>query len=68
MSVKNLESVGLEELPASGDESALQRYFNEQLDSSLTWEVLDWLRGVTRLPLLVKGVLTAEDAFYQQRA
>ncbi len=62
MSVKNLESVGLEVLPASGDESALQRYFNEQLDSSLTWEVLDWLRGVTRLPLLVKGVLTAEDA------
>jgi len=28
----------------------------------LTWHDLDWLRGQTSLPLLVKGVLTAEDA------
>jgi isopentenyl diphosphate isomerase/L-lactate dehydrogenase-like FMN-dependent dehydrogenase len=28
----------------------------------LTWDDLDWLRGLTELPLLVKGVLTAEDA------
>jgi lactate 2-monooxygenase len=28
----------------------------------LTWDDLDWLRGLTDLPLLVKGVLTADDA------
>jgi lactate 2-monooxygenase len=28
----------------------------------LVWDDLDWLRGQTRLPLLVKGVLTADDA------
>ena len=28
----------------------------------LTWDDLDWLRGLTELPLLVKGVLAAEDA------
>src|SRR3954447_3046975 len=28
----------------------------------LTWDDLDWLRGQTTLPLLVKGVLTADDA------
>ncbi len=28
----------------------------------LTWSDLEWLRGQTTLPLLVKGVLTAEDA------
>ncbi|MGZ4334055.1 MAG: alpha-hydroxy-acid oxidizing protein [Gaiellaceae bacterium] len=28
----------------------------------LTWDDLDWLRGQTTLPILVKGVLTAEDA------
>jgi isopentenyl diphosphate isomerase/L-lactate dehydrogenase-like FMN-dependent dehydrogenase len=28
----------------------------------LTWDDLDWLRAQTELPLLVKGVLTAEDA------
>ncbi|HWD66434.1 MAG TPA: alpha-hydroxy acid oxidase, partial [Caulobacteraceae bacterium] len=27
-----------------------------------TWEDLDWLRDVTRLPIVLKGVLTAEDA------
>ena len=28
----------------------------------LTWDDLDWLRTQTSLPMLVKGVLTAEDA------
>jgi len=28
----------------------------------LTWDDLDWLRNETSLPLLVKGVLTADDA------
>ncbi len=28
----------------------------------LTWSDLEWLRGQTTLPLLVKGVLTADDA------
>ena len=31
-------------------------------DPSLSWEVFDWLRSITRLPLLVKGVLRPEDA------
>jgi 4-hydroxymandelate oxidase len=29
---------------------------------SLTWESLTWLRSITSLPLLLKGILTAEDA------
>jgi isopentenyl diphosphate isomerase/L-lactate dehydrogenase-like FMN-dependent dehydrogenase len=29
---------------------------------SLTWHDIEWLRSLTDLPLLVKGVLTAEDA------
>ncbi|HEU5378393.1 MAG TPA: alpha-hydroxy acid oxidase, partial [Ktedonobacteraceae bacterium] len=28
----------------------------------LTWETIDWLRSITSLPILVKGILTAEDA------
>jgi 4-hydroxymandelate oxidase len=31
-------------------------------DPSLTWTGLDWLRGLTRLPLVLKGVLSPEDA------
>ena len=32
------------------------------VDNSLTWRDLEWLRSVSSLPLLVKGILTAEDA------
>src|SRR5439155_5470331 len=29
---------------------------------SLTWESLAWLRSLTSLPIVLKGILTAEDA------
>jgi isopentenyl diphosphate isomerase/L-lactate dehydrogenase-like FMN-dependent dehydrogenase len=28
----------------------------------LTWDVIDWLHAQSKLPILVKGILTAEDA------
>jgi isopentenyl diphosphate isomerase/L-lactate dehydrogenase-like FMN-dependent dehydrogenase len=31
-------------------------------DNSLTWRDLEWLRAETALPILVKGILTSEDA------
>lgn len=31
-------------------------------DQSITWADLAWLKGLTELPLVLKGVLTAEDA------
>lgn len=30
--------------------------------SVTTWESVDWLRSITSLPILLKGILTAEDA------
>ncbi|HKT37257.1 MAG TPA: alpha-hydroxy acid oxidase, partial [Ktedonobacterales bacterium] len=41
--------------------SGLAVYANALLDTSLTWEALDWLRSITTLPIVVKGILTAED-------
>ena len=35
---------------------------NWAVDHSLTWRDLQWLRSISSLPLLVKGILTAEDA------
>ena len=35
---------------------------NWAVDNSLTWRDLEWLRSVASIPLLVKGILTAEDA------
>ena len=41
-------------------------YFHDTLDEitdrSLSWRDLEWLRSQSSLPLVVKGILTAEDA------
>ncbi len=42
--------------------SALGQHAAQSFDASITWADLAWLRRLTTLPLLVKGVLTAEDA------
>ena len=36
--------------------------YSPNLDPRLTWKYLDWLRSVAGMPILLKGVLTAEDA------
>lgn len=35
---------------------------NDTFDPSFSWEDLRWLRNVTTLPIVLKGILTAEDA------
>jgi 4-hydroxymandelate oxidase len=42
--------------------SGLAAYFLEKLDPSLTWKDVAWLRSITRLPVLVKGVVRPDDA------
>ncbi len=32
------------------------------VQASITWEYVDWLRSITKLPLILKGIQTAEDA------
>jgi 4-hydroxymandelate oxidase len=49
-------------LPADAGAMALHHYASEQFDASLTWDALAWLRSVTHLPIVLKGILTAEDA------
>ena len=36
--------------------------FESLIDSSLTWDLIPWLRSVTKLGIVLKGILTAEDA------
>ena len=35
---------------------------NWMVDRKLTWEDLEWLRSASQLPLVIKGILTREDA------
>jgi 4-hydroxymandelate oxidase len=47
-------------VPAVGDASFAE--FATMLDPGLSWDDLDWLRGITELPIVVKGVVRADDA------
>jgi len=53
---------GLDRLPSSVSDSGLAAYFAQVIDPGLTWRDVEWLRGITRLPLLIKGVVRADDA------
>ncbi|GMH17569.1 hypothetical protein Nepgr_019410 [Nepenthes gracilis] len=54
---------GLMSTEVSSDEgSNLEAFAFKTLDSSLCWKDIDWLRSITKLPILVKGILTREDA------
>jgi L-lactate dehydrogenase (cytochrome) len=41
---------------------SLGAFATDQLDPSVTWRDLDWFRSVWHGPLVLKGILTAEDA------
>ncbi|XP_052300517.1 peroxisomal (S)-2-hydroxyacid oxidase GLO4-like isoform X2 [Citrus sinensis] len=59
--LKNLE--GLLSTKVSSDTgSNLEAYAKETMDASLSWKDLEWLRSITKLPILIKGILTREDA------
>jgi 4-hydroxymandelate oxidase len=36
--------------------------YSASLDPTLTWKDIEWLRSITRMPVLLKGILTADDA------
>lgn len=40
----------------------LHGIFNPFLHAGMTWETVDWIRSATRLPIVLKGILAAEDA------
>ncbi|MBB4944664.1 4-hydroxymandelate oxidase [Kitasatospora gansuensis] len=42
--------------------SAIAEHARQQFDTTLTWTDVAWLRERTSLPLVLKGILTAEDA------
>ncbi|XP_050231637.1 glycolate oxidase isoform X2 [Mercurialis annua] len=61
LSLKNFEGLDLGKMDKS-DDSGLASYVAGQIDRTLSWKDVKWLQTITSLPILVKGVLTAEDA------
>ena len=48
--------------PSGKWQSVGSEIYHTFIDSSVTWDAITWIKGITRLPVILKGVLTAEDA------
>ena len=62
LSIANVRPAGLDGVPASERGSAFAKYVAELLDPAVTWKDIAWLRSLTSLPIVLKGIMTAEDA------
>ncbi len=62
LSLGNLEEEGHERLPGRQGASGLALYAHRLLDPELTWKDVEWLRSISGLPVVVKGVVHPEDA------
>lgn len=62
LSVENLLPHGYGAVERPERESGLAAYFASLIDPSLAWADIAWLRGLTRLPILLKGIVRADDA------
>ena len=60
--IANLKRVGLDGMPQVDRGSAFAKYVVDLLDAALTWDDVDWLKSISPLPLVIKGIMTAEDA------
>ena len=59
---ENLLPAGWADMPYEEGESGLASYISSLFDPGFNWDDLVWLRQLTELPLLIKGVMRADDA------
>jgi isopentenyl diphosphate isomerase/L-lactate dehydrogenase-like FMN-dependent dehydrogenase len=62
MLVKHLRDVGFSGIRDDMAYDELIAFNSKAWDLTFGWEIFDWLRSITKLPLLVKGVLRPKDA------
>jgi 4-hydroxymandelate oxidase len=58
----NVPSSGSVPIPTGHGESGLASHFASGIDPALTWNDIDWLRSITRLPVVIKGIVRGDDA------
>jgi len=62
MLYRNLKGLGLKGLSPRMSDVELLAFSAHELTVALTWEYLEWLKSITKLPILLKGILSTEDA------
>lgn len=58
----NFQGFKARKINSTPDGSGLNNYVQGLFDASVQWKDIQWLRSITTLPLVLKGILTAEDA------
>ena len=61
ISMRNFEGA-LAQMPRPDLGSGFAAAASRLLDPTLTWDSIAWLKSETRLPIVVKGIIAAEDA------
>lgn len=59
---KNMEGLMNLQRMDHTSKSMLASWADSHFDRTLNWKDVEWLRSITKLPVLVKGILTADDA------
>lgn len=62
LAVKNMLPAGYGDVAKPEAESGLAAYFASLIDSSLNWKDIAWLRSLTPLPIVLKGIVRSDDA------
>ena len=62
ITVANALPGGYGDMPEQEGDSGLATYVNSLFDPALAWDDVAWLKSVTRLPVLLKGIVHPTDA------
>jgi 4-hydroxymandelate oxidase len=62
LTIANLVAKNSQSLPAQASSSGLAQYFHAQIDPAVDERTLEWLCDCAKLPVIVKGIVRADDA------
>ncbi|KAJ2943768.1 hypothetical protein O0L34_g8088 [Tuta absoluta] len=62
LKLANFEGHLSTKIQSTGKGSGLNEYVSNLFDKSLTWDEIKWLKSITKLPIIAKGILRADDA------
>ena len=58
----NLKGLGVKGVSRRMNDAELLAFADRELRVALTWHYLEWLKTITKLPILLKGILSPQDA------
>ena len=59
---RSSQQQGFPNLPVDTTDKSILELLDGVINSTLTWDDLGWVRSISGLPLVIKGVLAADDA------